>query len=338
MTDAQAGDARQLLESTFVWDNHSCMPLRPGDTTFLPQLERVREAGIDAVTLNIGMDLTSPQSHYDVLDSIESWVAAHDGEYVTISSVGDIQKAREDDRLAIAFDIEGMGIFDDGDLSRMESLRRRGVLWMLVAYNRNNRAGGGCLDEDGGLTSHGRDILREMRRVGIIACCSHSGHRTAVEVMAAADNPVIFSHSNPDAVFPHVRNIPDALIRACAETGGVVGINGVGDFLGAGEDYAALLFRHIDHAVELVGPAHVGVSLDYVFDKQEVHDFIAKTRESFGEEMASQFSARFAPPETFEPLVELLLKRGYTAADLRQILGGNWLRVATAVAEAADSS
>ena len=335
---SETDESRELLDSLLVWDNHSCMPLRPDDTTFLPQLERVRASGVDAVTLNIGMDLTSAESHYDMLDSFEAWVADNSEGYTTIESIADVCQARSDDRLAIAFDIEGMGLFDDGDLSRIGSLRRRGVLWMLVAYNRNNRAGGGCLDEDTGLTDHGRAILDQMRRVGMVACCSHSGHRTALDVMSEAGNPVIFSHSNADAVYPHVRNVPDALIRACAETGGVVGINGVGDFLGAGEDYADLLVRHIDHAVALVGPAHVGVALDYVFDKQEVYDFIEKAKESFGEAMAAQFSARFAPPESFLPVTAKLLHMGYTKEDLAGILGGNWLRVFTAVEDAADSS
>lgn len=317
----------RLLNEGLVWDNHSCMPLRPHDNSFLPQLSRVKKAGVDVVTLNIGMDMTSPQSHFDMLDSFEAWVENHSDDYSIIKTVADIQRARQQNKLAIAFDIEGMGVLADGDLSRIQVLRDRGVLWMLVAYNRNNTAGGGCLDEDCGLSAHGRRILKEMRRAGMIVCCSHTGHMTAMDVMAEADNPVIFSHSNPDAVYPHVRNIPDSLIRACAETGGVVGINGVGDFLGKGEDYADLIVRHIDYAVEQVGSAHVGVSLDYVFDKNEVHEFIQKAKESFGEEMAAQFSARFAPPECFLSVVVRLLDLGYSEEDVKNILGGNWLRV-----------
>ncbi|MEO1034283.1 MAG: membrane dipeptidase [Pseudomonadota bacterium] len=330
--------ASRVLEESLVWDNHSCMPLRPDDASFLPQLEEVRNAGVDVVTLNVGMDMTSPDSHFEMLDSFHSWLSARSSDYRLVLDVDDIAAAKSSSALAVAFDVEGMGLLDDGDLSRIEALRSRGVLWMLVAYNRNNRAGGGCLDDDIGLTKHGQNILREMRRVGMIVCCSHSGHETAAQVIAEADNPVIFSHSNPNGAHEHVRNIPDTLIRACAGTGGVVGINGVGDFLGEGEDYTELLVRHIDYVVSLVGPEHVGIALDYVFDKQEVYDFIEKAKSSFGEEMASQFSARFAPPSTLLPVTAKLLEIGYSASDLKQILGENWLRVAETVAERSDMS
>lgn len=333
-----AGEAEKLLTDSFVWDNHSCMPLRPEDTAFLPQLERVKQAGIDAITLNIGMDITSPQSHFEMLDAFESWIARHAGDFEVVTDVHGILRARNNGKLAVVFDVEGMALLDDGNLSQIGELRARGVLWMLVAYNRNNLAGGGCLDDDSGLSAHGRDILREMGRVGMIACCSHTGHRTAAEVLEAAERPVIFSHSNPDAVYSHVRNIPDSLIKLCAQTGGVVGINGVGDFLGVGEDYAELLTRHIDHAVSLVGSEHVGIALDYVFDTQEVFDFIEKAKASFGAEMAAQFSARFAPPESFLAVTQRLLELGYAKQDVANILGGNWLRVARVVADAADAT
>ncbi|MDJ0653340.1 MAG: membrane dipeptidase [Xanthomonadales bacterium] len=323
--------ATTLLKDTLVWDNHSCMPLRPDDHSYLEQLARCRDAGIDVVTLNLGMDLTSRSSHLDMLDSFKRWIDQNPDHYTVVRNVAEIDQARRDGKLAIAFDLEGMALLDDGDLDLVEELRSQGAFWMLVAYNRNNRAGGGCLDEDTGLSRHGRAILAEMKRVGMVACCSHTGHRTALEVMEHADNPVIFSHSNPSAVFEHVRNIPDSLIRACAETGGVIGINGLGDFLGPGEDYAAMMVQHIDHVADLAGPEHVAISLDYVFDQSEVYDFIDKMRESFGDEMASQFTCRFAPPDTFPHIVAALLKKGYTEETVSKILGGNWLRVAQEV-------
>lgn len=331
MTASSLNAANELIEHSLVWDNHSCMPLRPGDQSFLPQLERLRTAGVNAVTLNVGMDINSPESHFAMLDSFHEWVESHGDNYLLADGVDAIESARRSGRIAVFFDVEGMKLLDDGDLSKIEVLRRRGVIWMLVAYNRNNRAGGGCLDEDPGLSLHGKAILDEMRRVGMVACCSHSGHRTAMEVMEAVENPVIFSHSNPSAVYPHVRNIPDQLIKACAETGGVVGINGVGDFLGEGENYSELIARHVDYVVELVGPDHVGIALDYVFDRQEVWDYIEKMRDAFGEEMASQFSDRFAPPETFGPLVARLLELGYPAESIEKIVGGNWARVVRTV-------
>lgn len=329
-TDSNAR-AKSLLGDSLVWDNHACMPLRPGDHAFLAQLGRARETGIDVVTLNIGFGPQTLEQHLAVLEDFRRWFAERPGEYVLARGTADIAAAREAGKLAIVFDIEGMAPLDDADPGIVESLRAAGVGWMLIAYNKNNRAGGGCLDEDPGLSDHGRRILAEMKRAGMIVCCSHTGHRTARDVLAEADAPVIFSHSNASAVHAHPRNIPDELIVACAGTGGVVGVNGVGDFLGPGNDYAGMIVRHIDHMVGLVGPDHVGISLDYVFDQQEVLDYLREMRDTFGEEMANQFTCRFAPPETFVGIATGLLELGYADEDIGKIVGGNWYRVAAEV-------
>lgn len=326
--------ARALLAGITVWDNHACMPLRPSDTSFLPQLERVRASGVDAVTLNIGFGPISLEEHLANLEAFRRYVLANPDRYLLATHVDDISHARASGRLAVMFDVEGLAPFDAGDQGLIAQLREHGVVWMLIAYNRNNASGGGCLDEDGGLTPHGRALIAEMRRVGMMVCCSHTGHRTAREVIDAAGGPVIFSHSNASAVHPHPRNIPDDLIRACAAVGGVVGVNGVGDFLGAGEDYAELMARHIDHIVQIVGPEHVGISLDYVYDQQEVIDYLYSLRETFGAEQVAQYTSRFAPPETFVALVAALLARGYPEKAVSSIVGGNWLSVARRVQDA----
>jgi membrane dipeptidase len=132
-------------------------------------------------------------------------------------------------------------------------------------------------------------------------------------------------------VYPHERNIPDDLIQRCAATGGVVGINGLGDFLGPGDDMVEWMVRHIDHVVQQVGPQHVGLGLDFVYDQQEILDYLEKMRDTFSETHVNQFTCRFAPPETFVPLTARLLHMGYSRTDLEAILGGNWYRVARQV-------
>jgi len=323
--------AQELLNQSLVWDNHACMPLRPQDDSFLDQLQRAHRTGVNVVALNVGFGPQTLQDHLRMLAAFRHWLAARSDRYVLASSLADIDQARRDGKLAVFFDIEGMAPLNEGDHGLVALFRELGVGWMLIAYNRNNAAGGGCMDEDTGLKAHGRRILAEMKRVGMIVCCSHTGHRTAREVMEAADNPVIFSHSNAHAVYPHDRNIPDELIRLCAATGGVVGINGIGDFLGQGEDYPALLASHIDHMVQLVGSEHVGIALDYVYDTQELLDYVANMRGTFGENQNMEFSCRFAPHESLLPLIARLMHMGYAQKDLQNILGANWYRVAQQV-------
>ncbi|OAI42569.1 hypothetical protein AYO41_03990 [Verrucomicrobia bacterium SCGC AG-212-E04] len=308
------------------------MPLRPDDHSFLPQLQRFKKVGADVISLNVGFGPQSLDDHLRMLASFRSWIEAHAEEYALAGSLADIDRARAEGRMAITFDIEGMAPLDRGDHGLVELFYDLGVRWMLIAYNRSNAAGGGCYDdEDPGLSPHGREILREMKRVGMLVCCSHTGYRTVRDVMDCADNPVLFTHSNPSAVHAHRRNIPDELICACAQTGGVVGINGIGVFLGENDNRPETVVRHIDHVAQLVGPDHVGLSLDFCFDEVELQHFFATMRDTFPDMQSYQGDARMVPPEALTDIVAGLLQRGYREKDLEKILGGNWRRVAAAV-------
>lgn len=324
-----------LLRGGIVWDNHACMPLRPGDESYLDQLERVRRSGINVVSLNVSMDVVDPAEAFPMLATFRRWIQRHPERYLLASSVADIEAAKVSHRLAIFFDIEG-GNAVAANLGLVEVFYRLGVRWMLLAYNRNNRLGGGCMDEDAGLTEFGRQVIDEMERVGMVLCCTHLGHRTAMEAIEYANNPVIFSHSNPSAVFPHVRNISDDLMRSCARTGGVVNINGVGMFLGEGPDGAGdnsteTLLRHIDYAVQLVGPLHVGIGLDYVFDVAELQAYIREHPDKFPAAAAQADTYRQVEPERIAVVADRLLGMGYAEADVQAILGHNNLRVARQV-------
>jgi membrane dipeptidase len=167
-----------------------------------------------------------------------------------------------------------------------------------------------------------------MERVGMTVCCSHTGHRTTMDVMRHATRPVIFSHSNPLALWKHKRNIRDEAIRACAATGGVIGINGIGTFLGENDNRSATFARHVDHVVQQVGIDHVGIGLDYVFDMQELDDYIAAHPEIFPPEQGYAKGLRLVAPEQLPEIAAELFRLGYRTGDVRKVLGGNFLRVA----------
>jgi membrane dipeptidase len=315
-----------------VWDNHACMPLRPDDTSFLPQLARCRAAGVDVLTLNIGFGDSSLEAHVRTLATMRHWLARHTEDYVLVRTLDDIEGARAQGRLAVLFDIEGMGPI--GDQPNLVGLfYELGVRWMLVAYNTNNLAGGGCQDDDAGLTPLGRRIVGEMADCGMVACGSHCGDRTARELIDYSPNPVLFSHSNARAVWDHRRNIPDDVIRACAARGGVIGLNGIGLFLGPGEDLVENLARHVDHVVGLVGPEHVAIGLDYVFDAAELDELLAKMPETFPPELGYRPGSPLPmlPPEAIPMLAQRLVDLGYGEAALSAILGGNLIRLAREV-------
>jgi membrane dipeptidase len=316
-----------VLRRHLAWDNHACMPLRPDDDSFMPQLQRHRQAGFSAVMLNVGFGDMGPDAHLAMLHSLRRWIEARPADYLLIDCADDVLRAQATGRLAVGFDIEGANAIADR-LELVEQYYRLGVRWMLLAYNNNNHAGGGCQDDDNGLTAFGRELVREMERVGMLVCLSHTGHRTARDVLDMASRPVIFSHSNPSALQLHPRNIPDDLIRACAATGGVIGINGVGTFLGQNDSSSATYARHVDYVAKLVGPEHVSVSLDYVFDQQELLDYMRKMQHMFPAEMGYSAEPHFVAPEQLPEIVDCLIGKGYCEQDLQAILGGNLLRLA----------
>lgn len=321
------GSVGEVLRAAVVWDNHACMPLRPLDETFLPQLERCRGAGFTAVTLNVGFGELVAADHLRMLAQFRHWLMARPEQYRIVRTVDDITAAKEAGQLAVTFDIEGMNAIED-QLSLIQLYYDLGVRWMLIAYNKSNRAGGGCQNPDGGLTEFGRRAIDEMARVGMVLCCSHTGYRTAREAIDYSPNPVIFSHSNPRALWDHPRNVPDDLLRACAARGGVVGINGIGIFLGRNDNSTEALVRAIDYTVQLLGDDHVGISLDYCFDSAQLDEYLAKNPTMFPPSMGYDQGLRMVEPERLPTVVEALMAKGYGADSLARILGGNFMRVA----------
>jgi membrane dipeptidase len=300
------------------------------DESFLPQLARHRAAGVSLVILNVAYDASPPGMALAMLASVRSWIARHGEHYVLARTVEDIEAAKRDGKLAVVFDIEG-GRAVEAHPGLVQIFYDLGVRWMLIAYNKNNRLGGGCQDVDAGLTAYGRQIIDEMERVGMILCCSHTGYRTALQAMEYACNPVIFSHSNPRAVKDHERNVPDELLRACARTGGVVNLNGIGNFLGDNDNSTETLLRHIDYTVQLIGAEHVGLGLDFVFDQQELDEHVRARPDLFPPQKGYGAGMAMIEPERIPYIAEALLVRGYTESQVQGILGHNNLRVAKQV-------
>ena len=321
-------DAAALLRETLVWDNHACAPLRPDDDAFLGELERYRAAGVDVVTLNVGFGEQGIDEHIRMLAHLRHWLGARPDRYRVVARLDDIAAARRAGQLAICFDIEGMRALG-GQLSMVQLYYDLGVRWMLVAYNRANEAGSGCQDEeDKGLSEFGRAVIDEMNRVGMLSCCSHTGYRTARDVIEHSSRPVIFSHSNARALWDHPRNIPDSLIRACADRGGVIGINGVAIFLGPDDRTAEAVARHIDHVIGIAGEDHVALGLDYVFDQAELDDYMTNLATTFPSVHGYGVGMTGTPPEALPRIVHHLSARGHPIARIEKVLGGNLLRLA----------
>ena len=147
-------------------------------------------------------------------------------------TVDEIEAAAAAGRLAIGFDLEGaLPLQEQPD--RIRLFRDLGVRQIHLAYNRNNSVADGCHDVERGLTPLGRRVVAAINDAGVLMDCSHTGRRCSLDIMAVSTAPVVFSHSNPQALVDHGRNVTDEQIRACAATGGVVCVSGVSAFVGS---------------------------------------------------------------------------------------------------------
>jgi membrane dipeptidase len=319
--------ARKLYREALVWDDHSGFD--PDSKPDLDQLQLWAKAGVDYLSVNVGYDVIDWTSSLGNLAAFRGWLQQRPDRYTLIRTTDDILRAKAEGKLAIAFDLEGMNALN-GDPNMVNVYYELGVRQMLFAYNLNNRMGGGCHDADTGLTALGRAVIREMNRVGMLVDCSHSAHRTTLEAMECSEAPVIFSHSCAKAVWQHGRNIADDQIKACARTGGVIGINGLGIFLGKNDISSGTFVDHIAYMADLVGPAHVGIALDYAFDTDQIGDLLSANARYWPEEEYAERS-HFLPPEQLPEIVETMVRRGFGDAEITGILGGNFLRVAKAV-------
>ena len=318
-----------LCADALVWDAHA--GVFPDPKVDLALLQDWRDSGVDYLSLNVGFDVLDWQQTLATLAAYRRWVLLNDEDYVLVDTVDDIDRAKRESKFALSFDIEGMNALG-GNLDMVALYHALGVRQMLFAYNLNNAAAGGCHDEDVGLTDFGKAVVREMNRVGVMVDCSHAAYRTTMDLMAESSKPVVFSHSNPSAVWHHQRNIRDDQIQACAATGGVIGMNGMGIFLGDNEVGNETLLRHICHVAELVGAEHIGFGFDYSPGIDVDIGAILRSRPDYwpAGNAYDTPGIKHAAPSQLPGLVDGLTERGFGDTEIRGLLGENFRRVAAA--------
>ncbi|NYZ20724.1 dipeptidase [Azospirillum oleiclasticum] len=313
------------------WDAHACVPLSPVPPSAgadLEVLDRHRRAGFTVVSLNVGMDMTPPRQVIDTIARFRRWLECRSDRFVLARSVEDVAAAHGTGRLAVVFDVEGAAplLSDESLVQRAAGL---GLRQAALVYNRNNAAGGGCHDDDEGLTRRGRCFLAALNAAGIVPDCSHAGERTSLDVMEASTTPVVFSHANARALVDHPRNVTDRQIDACAATGGVVGVCGFDLLLGRRGDAVPAMAEHVDHIVQRVGPDHVGLGLDHVYEAG-ADPLPPGIDPAYWWPPDAGYGGAWtgSPPDVADALAEALAARGYGAAAVSKILGGNFLDVA----------
>jgi membrane dipeptidase len=327
--------ANSVYENALVWDAHAGFELT--HERDLETLSVWRDAGVDYLSVNVGYDVRDWRATVKNLALARRWIDTQ-SDIDLVGTVGELDQTWAAGRMAVTFDIEGMCALD-GSIEMVKLYHDLGVRQMAFAYNLNNAAGSGCHDKDTGLTDFGRAVIREMNELGMFVDCSHTGYRTTMEAMEVSQVPVIFSHSNPRALHDHERNIWDDQALACAASGGVVGINGIGVFLGDDDISSANMARHILHYVQLIGADHVGIGIDYEINADSGSDdgvtgldvALSQNPDFWPPEQYPGGAIQCAAPSQLREIATNLLAEGLSEEEVVMILGGNFRRVAAQV-------
>jgi microsomal dipeptidase-like Zn-dependent dipeptidase/gamma-glutamyl-gamma-aminobutyrate hydrolase PuuD len=231
---------------------------------------------------------------------------------------GDLLRLKQEGKKAIVLGVEN-GYAIGKSIDRLEMLKQLGVTYITLCHNEYNDICDSAIGtpEWNGLSSFGKEVVREMNRLGLIIDLSHAAETTFYDVLQESQTPVIASHSSVRALCDHPRNLTDRQIQELAAKGGVINICFYAGFLRQGADMgqASLndAIRHINYVVNLAGIDHVGIGSDF----------------DGGGELAGCRACN----ELIQ-ITTCLLKEGYSETDIQKIWGGNLLRVMDAVQSA----
>ncbi|MFD8558437.1 dipeptidase [Streptosporangium canum] len=256
---------------------------------------------------------------------------------VLARTVEEIEKAKAGGQLALVAGLEAATMIEN-ELDRLDILYGFGVRQIGVAYSQANQLGSGLAERaDAGLTNFGRRAVERMNRLGMAIDISHSGDRTCLEVIEHSAVPVFITHAGARAVWPTNRMKPDEVIRACAERGGVIGLEAAPHTTLSEEHREHSLESVMDHftyCVDLVGIDHVAFGPDTNFgDHVGLHDSftghlsIGQAHGHVEHPRVPYVAGMENPAENFTNIVGWLVKHGYGDDDISKVIGGNILRV-----------
>ncbi|HEX2902453.1 MAG TPA: membrane dipeptidase [Jatrophihabitans sp.] len=262
---------------------------------------------------------------------------AHQDYLVKGESLQDIYAAHREGKLALVFALEAATMIEN-EVDRLDILYGFGVRQIGIAYSEANYLGSGLKERaDGGLTYFGERAVKRMNDLGLAIDLSHSGDQTSLDVIKASTKPVFMTHCGSREVWPTNRMKPDAVIKAMAERGGVIGLEAAPHTTLSPQHPAHSLesvMDHFTHLVEVIGLEHVAFGPDTLFgDHVGLHDTFSANL-SIGQahghveyEKQPYVDGLENPAECFYNIIGWLVKHGYSDDEIRAVVSGNIIRV-----------
>lgn len=318
-----------VIDGLVFFSDGDAAPLREGN---------VAAANVTAIDVLSGLE--------QAIDMTATWLARlaePDCPWKLVRTADDIPDARREGRVGLIMGWQNTGPLGDR-VERIRLFHALGVRVMQLTYNEANLIGDGCLEpRQSGLTRFGRDVVAEMNEVGVAIDLSHCSEPTCLDAARVSEKPVLLTHANARAVANRPRNKADEVLRAVAETGGVIGasLHGFMNWNGDPNNPPTVesFIEHVRHIVNVVGGEHVGMGHDYAsVSRPDAADAILAMSKNKFPGAAGDFAAAFGntlekryPAETPSPrelgrVTLALAKAGFKAAEIEAIAGKNFLR------------
>lgn len=297
--------------------------------------EQMRAGKLDCCHVTIAYHETA----LETLRRIGEWnrLFEEHGDLITRVGTGDdVRNASRNGRTGIVYGFQNCSPIED-DYSLVEIFHQLGVRFMQLSYNNQSLLATGCYEqEDPGITRFGKQVIREMNRVGMVIDMSHSAERSTLEAIELSDRPVAITHANPYSFHPALRNKSDTVLKALAGSGGMLGFSLYPHHLAGGTDCPLERFcQMVADCAELMGVDRIGIGSDLCQDQPDtVVEWMRNGRWSrstdFGEGSAANAGfpdqpAWFANSGHYGNISRGLSRQGFAAVDVERIMGGNWL-------------
>ena len=248
----------------------------------------------------------------------------------------DVRKADEEGRTAIFFGFQNCSPIED-NIGLVEVCHKLGVRFMQLSYNNQSLLAAGCYEvDDPGITRMGRQVIKEMNRVGLVVDMSHSANRSTLEAIEISERPIAITHANPSNWYDALRNKSDDVLKSLAQSGGMLGFSMYPHHLKDKsncqlEDFCGMIARTAD----MIGVERIGFGSDLCQDQPDtVVEWMRNgtwTREKdFGEGSASftgfpEQPNWFKDNRDFKNILNCLRKTGFSEIEVERIAGLNWL-------------
>jgi membrane dipeptidase len=326
-------------------------PIRHEDLLVIDGLVFLSDGSADALLAGnvaaVNLTVVNPLSDFDrAVDETLVWqrrAAAADSPWLPVRNADDILAARQAGKVGLIMGWQNTRPIGDR-LDRIGFFHSLGTRVMQLTYNEANLLGDGCLEpRNAGLSRLGCDAVAEMNAVGVAIDLSHCGEQTTLDAVRHSRKPVLLTHANASAVAKSVRNKSDAVLRAVADGGGIVGLSlhGFMNWSGDPKRPPSLegFVEQARYICNLVGDDHVGMGNDYacVRSPEVTADFLRMTAErypgasadfiaAFGNSLAGRFPKETPTPREIGRVTVALDRAGFSSRQIEGIMGQNLLR------------